>query len=110
MNLSKRNLILILTAIFLIIFSFFIIIPFLLRKDAGYLRYQTCEQIDNKIEKQELMRLMAEPYQTEKSERGIVYYYHEAMLAAGPIRVMLDNQDSMVIGTKCSEDGKWKFF
>ncbi len=110
-----RKMILILMAVAVTIFSFLVIVKFVLNKDVvykdpGYQRYQTCKQINNKIEKRELMRLLAEPYETEKEQRGVVYYYHEAMFAAGPIRILLDNQEAMVIGVKCSEDGEWKIF
>ena len=110
-----RKTILILIAVAVTIFLFLVIAKFVLNKDAGYKdsgeqRYQTCEQINNKIEKRELIRLLAEPYKTEKEQRGVVYYYHESPFAAGPVRILLDNQESMVIGVKCSEDGEWKIF
>ena len=104
------KLITIFVVVILMISLFVAIGKFHLSKDAGYQRFQTCEQIRNKIERQELIKMVGEPYHIEKTQSSVVYYYQAAMFAAGPIRIMLDNQEAMVIGVKCSEDGEWKSF
>ena len=102
--------IMILTIVLIAFVIFLAIVKYLLDRDEGYQRFQKCEQVRSKISREELMSMIGQPYRIEKTQSGSVYYYREAMFAAGPIRWMLDTHENMAIGTKCSEDGEWKYF
>jgi hypothetical protein len=81
-----------------------------LKDDEGYKRFQKCEEIVRSISKEDLIKVLGEPKSIEKMDAGIVYKYEAAAVAAGPIGILLNKDQTQVIGAKCEEDSDWRIF
>lgn len=69
-----------------------------------------CQSLNSNISRDELIKEMSQPYKTEVTDQGMVFYYESNPFAAGPVRILADQKTGMVIGKKCFEDEEWTYF